>query len=121
MIFVVDASVDHPVTLRLRQDGHVAYSIKEIAPRLSDNDVLALANAHDALLITADKDFGDMVVRAGHVSAGVILVRLAGLRAATRADVVASEIAEMADILRGSFTVITPSGIRVRPLSRNRR
>jgi predicted nuclease of predicted toxin-antitoxin system len=117
MIFVADASVDHPITIHLRSAGHVVHAVKEIAPRLTDEAVLALANRHDAVLITADKDFGEMVVRARRSTAGVVLLRLAGLRTLTKAEIVVGRISDLADGLRGTFTVIGPSTIRMRPLA----
>jgi hypothetical protein len=41
------------------------------------------------LLATADKDFGELVFRQRRVHAGVVLVRLAGLPTAAKADTVA--------------------------------
>jgi hypothetical protein len=43
MIFVVDASVDYPVALRLRADGHTVHAVRDIEPRLPDPAVLELA------------------------------------------------------------------------------
>jgi len=46
---------------------------------IDDKDVLNAANREIALLITADKGFGELVFRQRLVSKGVVLVRLAGL------------------------------------------
>ena len=43
---------------------------------MSDRDVLAIAFAEDRILIAADQDFGDLVVRQGQSHHGVILFRL---------------------------------------------
>jgi predicted nuclease of predicted toxin-antitoxin system len=43
--------------------------------RVFDETVLDLANREDALLITADKDFGELVFRQGWSTVGVVLVR----------------------------------------------
>lgn len=48
-------------------------------PGISDDIVLELANSEGVLLLTADKDFGELVFRLRRVSSGVVLVRLAGL------------------------------------------
>ncbi|MCC7018456.1 MAG: DUF5615 family PIN-like protein [Ardenticatenales bacterium] len=67
-----------------------------------DEIVLETANRDGALLVTGDTDFGELVFRQGKVSGGVILVRLAGLSARTKAAVVVSAITEhcqeMADV-----------------------
>ncbi len=63
MIFVADESVDKPIVDRLRADGHEVHFIGESDPGLSDESVLSFSNFKKAVLITADKDFGELVFR----------------------------------------------------------
>ena len=76
MIILADESVDAPIVERLRRDGYTVESIAEMTPSVSDDIVLDRANRTNAILMTGDKDFGEMVFRLGHASSGVILVRL---------------------------------------------
>jgi predicted nuclease of predicted toxin-antitoxin system len=46
---------------RLRQEGHQVQYIAEIARGCNDPTVLELANRQGALLLTDDKDFGELV------------------------------------------------------------
>jgi predicted nuclease of predicted toxin-antitoxin system len=89
-------------------------SVAEMEPGLPDETVLAMANQRDALLLTAAKDFGELVFRQRRVSAGVVLIRLAGLSPATKAIVVSTAIREHTSELRHAFTVISPGMIRIR-------
>ncbi|MBU1744766.1 MAG: DUF5615 family PIN-like protein [Proteobacteria bacterium] len=57
-----------------------------MAPGISDDTVLELANNEGSLLLTSDKDFGDLVFRLRRLSAGVVLIRLAGLTPAKKAN-----------------------------------
>lgn len=57
MNFVADESVDRQVVERLRDDGHSVWYIAEMAPSISDDEVLQIANNGSAPLITSDKDF----------------------------------------------------------------
>jgi len=75
MNLLADESIDKPIVERLRQDGHNVLYVAEFEPSIDDNVVLCRANQQDALLITADKDFGELVFRQGLVHTGVILVR----------------------------------------------
>jgi predicted nuclease of predicted toxin-antitoxin system len=83
-------------------------------PGISDDTVLDLANRHEALLLTADKDFGELVFRQKRFTPGVLLVRLAGLSSAKKADLVALAIDEHQTELTHSFAVIEPGHIRIR-------
>lgn len=79
MNFLADEGVDRQIVERLRQIGHQVLYIAEMEPGISDDEVLERANDNEALLITLDKDFGELVFRQAKVNAGVILVRLGGL------------------------------------------
>ncbi|MDL1962260.1 MAG: DUF5615 family PIN-like protein [Deltaproteobacteria bacterium] len=63
MNFVADESVDRQIVERLRDDGHSVWYVAEMAPSISDDEVLKLANNESASLITSDKDFGELVFR----------------------------------------------------------
>ncbi|MCX7839148.1 MAG: DUF5615 family PIN-like protein, partial [Anaerolineae bacterium] len=72
MNFLADESVDRQIVERLRQDGHRVWYVAEMKPGISDDSVLALANQEPAILLTADKDFGEMVFRQRLYTHGVI-------------------------------------------------
>lgn len=114
MNLLADESVDRPVVERLRQEGHDVVYVAELAPSITDEEVLRQANDRSALLLTADKDFGELVFRQGRVHAGVVLVRLAGLTAAAKAETVASVFQDRAADLNGAFSVISPGVVRIR-------
>lgn len=79
MKLVADENVDGPIVARLREDGHEVDYVAEMAPGISDDEVLDHANGRQALLITTDKDFGELVFRQGKLNAGIVLLRLAGV------------------------------------------
>jgi len=60
---VANEGVDRPVVERLRQDGHDVVYVAELSPSITDEEVLQQANARSAVLLTADKDFGELVFR----------------------------------------------------------
>lgn len=115
MNIVADESVDRPIVERLRQDGHDVVSIAELAAGIGDDEVLRLANDQSAVLMTGDKDFGELVFRLNRVSHGVVLLRLEGLAPATKAMTVANAVRTHATAMQGAFTVISPGMLRIRP------
>jgi predicted nuclease of predicted toxin-antitoxin system len=115
MNFLADEGVDLPVVQKLRSDGHEVLYVAELSPGISDEEVLATANEKDALLLTSDKDFGELVYRLRRISSGVLLMRLAGLSPASKAELVSSVIREHEEQLRYTFTVIAPGMVRIRP------
>lgn len=114
MNLVADEGVDRQIVDRLRQDGHQVLYVAEMQPGIPDDAVVDLANREDALLVTADKDFGELVFRGRRPTPGVILIRLAGLAPTAKAEIVASAIRIHGTQLPRSFAVITPKALRVR-------
>jgi predicted nuclease of predicted toxin-antitoxin system len=61
--FLADECCDAFLVTGLRSDGHDVLYIKEIAPGSDDNVVLQMAAKQQRILLTEDKDFGELVVR----------------------------------------------------------
>ena len=114
MNFVADESVDRQVVERLREDGHSVIYIAEMDPGIPDEDVFRLSNRRSAILITADKDFGELVFRQASVAHGVVLIRLAGLSQGLKAEMLSSAIRDRASEIPNAFSVVTPGTIRIR-------
>ncbi len=114
MNFLADESVDRQIVERLRRDGHRVQYVAEIEAGVSDETVLALANQGGHLLLTADKDFGEMVFRQRLYTHGIVLIRLAGLSPVRKAEIVASVINQHITELSYAFAVIAPDIFRIR-------
>ncbi|MGQ9851377.1 MAG: DUF5615 family PIN-like protein [Aggregatilineaceae bacterium] len=119
MNFLADESVDLPVVERLRRDGHFVAYVTELGPGMTDDEVLSLANQQAFLLLTADKDFGEMVFRQRLHAHGIVLIRLAGLSPTRKAEMVALAVREHGAELLRSFAVIMPGVLRIRRITEN--
>jgi predicted nuclease of predicted toxin-antitoxin system len=115
MILLADESVDGGVVARLRRDGHDVLYVAEMDPGILDDAVLGLANQRGALLLTADKDFGELVYRLGRMNTGVLLLRLAGLSREAKENAVVSVIRDHEAELLRAFSVISAGAVRIRP------
>ncbi len=96
----------------MRADGHEY--VAEFASGVSDETVLRAAHEQDMVLITTDKDFGELVFRQKRLSSGVVLLRLAGLSSVTKASVVSTALRIHTSAIRGAFSVISPAAVRIR-------
>lgn len=114
MKFLADENIDKPIVVRLRNDGYSVLYTLEMKPSISDDEVIRLANQESALLLTTDKDFGELVFRQRHIIYGVVLIRLFGLSPQSKAKVVAIAIQEHVDELARNFTVIMSGAVRIR-------
>jgi predicted nuclease of predicted toxin-antitoxin system len=111
---LADEGVDRQIVERLRADGHEVIYIAEMAAGMTDDDVLNLGRDTSSLLLTQDKDFGELVFRQGLATSGVLLIRLAGLEARAKAASVSAVIKDREAELSGSFSVLTVGSLRIR-------
>ena len=116
MNLLADEGVERQIVERLRADGHTVLYIAEMEPSIPDDVVLDRANQITALLVAADKDFGELVFRERRLSSGgVVLIRLAGLSAERKAEIVSKVLEERGSEFAHAFTVISPGRVRIRP------
>ncbi len=114
MNFLADESVDRQIVEKLRYNGHNVLYIAEIGPGITDEEVLKLSNKAGTLLITADKDFGELIFRQKRFNSGIILLRLAGLQPDDKSIIVSAAVDKYSVAFADAFSVITPRNVRVR-------
>ena len=113
MNFVADESCARPVIQALREAGHDVVAIAEVAKGASDDQVLECALKEKRVLITEDRDFGELVYARGRSSAGVILVRFHGRVRSAKAATVVEAATKLGPRLRDAFTVVEPGRVRI--------
>lgn len=114
MNIVADEGVDLAIVRTLREAGHSVLSIAESMPGAADSEVLATARSGGTLLLTTDKDFGELVFRQKLAAAGILLIRLEGLPEAAKAEAVGLAFQSHATLMSESFSVLSPGLLRIR-------
>jgi predicted nuclease of predicted toxin-antitoxin system len=96
--------------------GHDVLWIRTAAPGLSDPDVLARAVAEARVLVTFDKDFGELAFRVGlAATCGVILLRIGLADPVVAASRLVGILGSRSD-WPGHFSVVTDHRIRMRSI-----
>jgi predicted nuclease of predicted toxin-antitoxin system len=116
MRLLADENVARPIIERLRMDGHDVLAIAETRPGISDHIVLEEAAIGDRLLVTEDRDFGELVIRQRLRVGGIVLLEVDQLSLGAQIRCVAECIGAHGDMLEGNLLVIEPSRTRIRPL-----
>ena len=97
----------------LRVSGHDVLWIRTAAPGSSDPVVLARAQGENRILITFDKDFGELAFRSRlPASSGIILFRISAPSAHYIAEVVTGVLDSRAD-WTGHFSVVDDRRVRM--------
>jgi predicted nuclease of predicted toxin-antitoxin system len=116
MRFLANENVPAAVVAALRQRAHDVMSVKDGMRGASDREILTRAQAEGRIVVTCDRDFGELAFRFGLPAAcGVVLLRLSGsspLADNTRALAALESRTDWA----GHFAVVTADRIRMRPL-----
>jgi predicted nuclease of predicted toxin-antitoxin system len=114
--WLADECIAASLVAHLRADGHDVLYVAEAAAGLSDADVIALASREIRLLLTEDKDFGDLVFRRERVIIGVVLLRINPENPALKATRLAAAIERYGETLFSHYTVIEAGRFRSRRL-----
>lgn len=114
MKLVADESVEGPTVAALRADGHTVIFIAEVSPGIDDMEVLAAARREETLLITADKDFGELVFRSGEPHFGVLLLRSLDGDADRKPENIRTVIARHGGNLANRSSVLAGGALRIR-------
>jgi predicted nuclease of predicted toxin-antitoxin system len=114
MKIVADENVDRLVIEHLQASGHEVLSIAHQFKSSPDVEVLSISNTERALLITEDKDFGELVFHKQRSHFGVLLVRLEGISRPARIRMVCDIIQSRGSELSNAFSVLTPGSLRTR-------
>jgi predicted nuclease of predicted toxin-antitoxin system len=111
--FLADESCDFAVVRALRGASHDVLAVMEMARGAKDVVVLALAREERRVLLTEDKDFGQLVYAGGEGSAGVVLIRFPAPVRTTLPGAVLDLVERLGERLPTSFIVLEPGRVRI--------
>lgn len=114
MELVADESVDYGIIKELRRNGYEVYSIQDSHSGVADIEVLKIANKRNCLLITEDKDFGELTYRLKLTHKGILLIRIADAPRNERIALVVDMIIKYKKELYLKFSVLTARGLRIK-------
>ena len=112
MKFLIDECVSRLIFNFLKN----YYDTKHVQDAISgvdDDEVLAVALAENRVIVTCDKDFGDLVFRDKKQHLGIILLRLNSTNPASQLVMLKKVIDEYIDQIEGNFIVATDCSVKV--------
>lgn len=112
--FLIDVGVGKKVEEWLQNEGYDVKCVRDIDARLSDREILKIAANENRMIITMDKDFGELVHSSGLLHAGVLLLRLEDMDSEQKRSIVERIIRGYGDIIRGKFCVFKHNKLRIK-------
>lgn len=115
---LADENIYQEIVEQLRADGIDVRSVQEFGKaQAPDTEVIRLAQKEDRILLTFDRDFGD-IRYLPQLAPGVVLLRFRQTPIEEITDRVEEVLTDLGERgLRGFLTVITPLHVRRRPLA----
>lgn len=102
--------------MSLRKEGHDVLYVLEMQPGTPDELVLKNAFRESRILLTEDKDFGELVYRLKKPAAGIVLIRILVEERRRKWPRVKKLIEAYGDRLQGNFIIVGADKFRFRPL-----
>lgn len=101
----------------LRKSGHDVAAVIEDSPGAKDHEVLTRASREQRVILTFDRDYGELIYRRNHsITAGIIYLRFIPETPLEPADFII-KLMQIPDLyLEGRFTIVERTRIRQRPL-----
>ncbi|MCH7989318.1 MAG: DUF5615 family PIN-like protein [Planctomycetes bacterium] len=117
MKLFADENIPGPVIDALRNSGHDVFWAHTQLPGSDDKQILEHAQKESRLVLTCDRDFGELAFRQKlPASSGIILLRIRSNSPEAMAQRVVSVLESRSD-WEGQFAVIEETRIRMRPLT----
>lgn len=116
MRFLANENMPSDAVAAMRSAGMDVIWVREDAPGLGDEAILEWAVRDDRVLLSFDKDFGELAFRYGlPATCGIVLLRLPMPKSEEVGAAIAALVMARDDWV-GSFSVIEPGRVRMRSL-----
>lgn len=116
MKLLANAHVSRSIYEFLRSEGHDCLHAELSSSGMSDDALLQLALSEQRVIVTADKDFGELVFRRRIPAVGLVLLRLRATTEADRAALFRRAWPAVMRSVEGHFVVVTNRRVRRTPL-----
>ncbi len=118
MRWFADENIHKDIVRALRDAGHDVVSVAEFAPQTEDYRIVDQARREHRIVLTEDKDFGEITFKDQRETFGIVLLRFTLQLWQPKSRRLAEVIASQGDALARQFTVIDEARVRVQSLGR---
>ena len=114
--FLANVNVEKPLVDFLDEKGFDIKWITNIDKRMPDARVCEIANKEQRVIITNDKDFGEIVFLQKKITYGVILLRIKGQNSSEKIILIEKLLDKYPDKIAYHFVIVTKEKFRFIPL-----
>ncbi|OFZ66545.1 MAG: hypothetical protein A2328_09210 [Bdellovibrionales bacterium RIFOXYB2_FULL_36_6] len=116
--FLIDVGVGKGIENYLHTEGYDIKAVRDIDPCLEDEKIIQTAFLENRMVITMDKDFGELVYHSLMEHSGVLLLRLEDATGSKKLKVLKFIIENYSDRIKNCFCVFQNDKFRIRKINR---
>lgn len=116
MKWLADENVEYVIIQYLRTSGFDVKSVAEELQNEADSTILEVANLEHRILLTIDKDFGELAFLRQDLTTGITLLRYRTEDSSIKRDCFARFLDQYGHDLEGKFIVLRETGSRIKKL-----
>lgn len=114
--FLADVNVEKPLVDFLSKKGFDVKWVTSIDKQMSDVRICEITNNEHRVLITNDKDFGEIVFLQKKITYGIILLRVKGQDSSEKIVLIEKLLDKYQDKIINHFVIVTKDKFRLIPL-----
>ncbi len=114
--FIADVNVEKVIVDYLLEEGYDVKWIPDYNCEMLDEDLLEMAKVEGRILITNDKDFGELIFLQKRLSIGIILIRIKGQKVEVKLKLIKKLFQNYRNKLLNNFVIITDKELRFIPM-----
>ncbi len=110
--FIADVNVEKAIVDYLSENGYDVKWVPDYDCEILDEDLSKIAKREKRILITNDKDFGELIFLQKKLSTGIVLIRVKGQQKEDKVKLIKKLLQNYSDKLLKHFIVITKKKFR---------
>ena len=116
--FLVDVGVGRGVEQYLTEQGYDTKAVRDLDPCMEDEEIIRLAHSEKRMVVTMDKDFGELVYHSSMEHCGILLLRLEDAAGLEKLQVIQSIMQHHSERIKNCFCVFQNDKFRVKKIIR---
>jgi predicted nuclease of predicted toxin-antitoxin system len=112
--FIIDVGVGKKVEDFLYRKDYDVLPVRDINPSMSDSKIIGIAAKDNRIIITMDKDFGELVYNSGLMHKGILLLRTENCSGDKKVKIISEILRNYSSELEDNFCVFSKDRLRIR-------
>lgn len=116
MKFLADENLEYSIISLLQEKKVKILAVRDIMKGATDSEIINYAFRNKLIIITSDKDFGELTFRLQKPIHGIILLRLPEAGNKEKSEILLAALNKLGNDVTNKFIVVEKHSVRIRSL-----